>query len=221
MTSPTQKGEREEAEVCPTCGALPVDQVLDIHESCGGVDSRRHVSSGESASHREGQQQRSAGFAPGPHDTPSKGEREEALEVIARLRSLLGKVTPAPWRAMMQGNAPLLDGTLAGQARLEPVPRPYEPRWVGFQNPDTAHKWHHSTVLREEDAEFIAAMRNNAAWLFDTIERLLFSSEAEGEMREALEQIANLEIDISFMADHLIWAKGLARAALSPKEGGK
>jgi len=80
MTSPTQKGEREEAEVCPTCGALPVDQVLDIHESCGGVDSRRHVSSGESASHREGQQQRSAGFAPGPHDTPSKGEREEALE---------------------------------------------------------------------------------------------------------------------------------------------
>lgn len=47
----------------------PEDGDDGITESCGGVDSRRHVSSGESESHREGQQQRSAGFAPGPHDT--------------------------------------------------------------------------------------------------------------------------------------------------------
>tara|TARA_R110000868_G_scaffold411706_1_gene707804 strand:+ start:26612 stop:27082 length:471 start_codon:yes stop_codon:yes gene_type:complete len=34
-------------------------------------------------------------------------------------------------------------------------------------------------------------------------------------MREALVQISSMEIDINFMADQLVWAKGLAREALS------
>lgn len=34
------------------------------------------------------------------------------------------------------------------------------------------------------------------------------------QLESALRQIAEMQIDISFMADHLIWAKGLARTTL-------
>lgn len=40
---------------------------------------------------------------------------------------------------------------------------------------------------------------------------------AAAEMREALRQIATLDIDIDFMADHLIWAKGLASETLKKR----
>jgi len=38
-------------------------------------------------------------------------------------------------------------------------------------------------------------------------------------LRAALGEIAGLEIDTSFLADHVIWAKGLARETLSLTDG--
>lgn len=38
-------------------------------------------------------------------------------------------------------------------------------------------------------------------------------------LQAALGQIASLKIDASFLADHVIWAKGLAKETLSPTDG--
>jgi len=52
------------------------------------------------------------------------------------------------------------------------------------------------------------------------VRALVAAAKAYQVMREALEQLATFKIDVSFMADHLVWVKGLARAALNGEELG-
>lgn len=89
-------------------------------------------------------------------------ERTPTPDWLFALEKLEMRATPGPWQAWRSGNCKIADGTGVGQSELRPVPRPYDARWIGYEDAETALARHHTTILRDEDADFVAALRN--AW---------------------------------------------------------
>ena len=104
-------------------------------------------------------------------------------EELARLEALVQAATPGPWRAMHDGNSKLADGIGCGQSRVDGLPRPYNPRWIGYRTAETAEARHRTTMLVDADAAFIAAARDAVPALVAEVRRL--AKEKEG-IRRAL-----------------------------------
>ena len=113
-------------------------------------------------------------------------------EIAGELRALLARATPGPWRAWRSGNCPLMDGTLVGQSSIPEIPRPYEPRWVGHQDEASGLLWKHTTYMRDEDADLIAAMRNALPALLSALESQTVTVE---EVKRAYLQCAGVPLE--------------------------
>jgi hypothetical protein len=84
---------------------------------------------------------------------------------VKRLRELLAKATPGPWRSQRAGNAPC-HGALVGQSAILELPRPYNEAYIAER------KLREVSLFTDDDADLIAAMRNALPDLLDEIDRL-------------------------------------------------